>query len=83
MLKRQGYDQSCDVWSMGVLLYAMLSGQTPFATGPNDTPQQILTRVGHGHFTMDGPQWENVSESAKVRGREGERETLERVRKKS
>ena len=27
MLKKQGYDAACDVWSLGVLLFTMLAGQ--------------------------------------------------------
>jgi len=26
VLKRQGYDAACDIWSLGVLLFTMLSG---------------------------------------------------------
>jgi len=79
VLKKQGYDKACDVWSLGILLYAMLSGyamaitenvifvsrKTPFATTPNDTPSQILARVGEGRIDLMTGNWGEVSAGAK------------------
>lgn len=53
VLKRQGYDQLCDIWSLGVLLYITLSGRTPFASTPNDEPETILKRIGSGQIDLD------------------------------
>ncbi|NXN97630.1 KS6A2 kinase, partial [Rhinopomastus cyanomelas] len=65
VLKRQGYDAACDVWSLGILLYTMLAGFTPFANGPDDTPEEILARIGSGKYALAGGNWDSVSDTAK------------------
>ncbi|XP_060230313.1 ribosomal protein S6 kinase alpha-6 isoform X2 [Meriones unguiculatus] len=61
----EGYDAACDIWSLGVLFYTMLAGYTPFSNGPNDTPEEILLRIGNGKFSLSGGNWDNISDEAK------------------
>lgn len=65
VLKRQGYDAACDVWSLGVLLYIMLSGTTPYATTGGDDPNAILKRIGEGRLDFEPSNWRSVSAPAK------------------
>ena len=56
------YGLSCDVWSIGVIVYMLLSGAPPF-DGHND--KAIMAQVRSGKFAFHGKLWETVSENAK------------------
>ncbi|KAK6589771.1 calmodulin-domain kinase 1 [Cryptosporidium xiaoi] len=59
---RGTYDEKCDIWSAGVILYILLSGTPPFY-GKNE--YDILKRVETGKYAFDLPQWRSVSDDAK------------------
>ncbi|KAG8583128.1 hypothetical protein GDO81_008290 [Engystomops pustulosus] len=65
VLKRQGYDAACDIWSLGILLYTMIAGFTPFANGSEDSPEEILGKIGNGKYALSGGNWDSVSDAAK------------------
>jgi calcium-dependent protein kinase len=48
---KKNYDEKCDLWSIGVILYILLCGYPPF-NGAND--KQIIEAVLKGKFTLDG-----------------------------
>ena len=58
----QKYNQKIDVWSMGVVLYIMLSGKVPF---PGRTEPEIIHNVIKGVFHFNHPAFEFVSEECK------------------
>ena len=57
----EGYNERCDMWSVGVVVYILLGGYAPFE-GPPDELAQFIIR---GDYEFHDKYWADISESAK------------------
>lgn len=62
---RRCHSERSDVWSCGVLAFALLSGKTPFGGCDGGNIQAVRSNILSGTFSFEDEVWKSVSESAK------------------
>merc|ERR1712038_494606 len=66
VLGPERYDKSCDIWSLGVIMYILLCGFPPFYSnhGLAISPG-MKQRIRSGRYEFPNPEWAQVSKDAK------------------
>ena len=62
VLKKEPYGMSCDLWSLGCICYALMSGSLPF---DDDSQKETIQQTINRPLEFDLPCWNRVSQSCK------------------
>jgi len=61
-LKKKPYDESADMWSLGIIIYLLIGGTMPFV---GRTQQELFHAIIEGKYSFPDEYWHNVSPAAK------------------
>lgn len=61
---KKNYNEKCDLWSCGVIMYILLSGEPPF-NDPKADNEAIMKKVEKGKYDVSKGIWKTVSKEAK------------------
>ena len=56
------YDEKCDIWACGVIIYILLAGYTPFS---GNTDKEVYNLITNLKYDFDKERWKNISKYAK------------------
>lgn len=61
---KKNYNEKCDLWSCGVIMYILLSGEPPFNDQKADN-EAIMKKVEKGKYDVSKGVWKTISKEAK------------------
>ena len=59
---KNNYNEKCDIWSCGVIMYTLLSNNKPF-DGKNE--DEIISKIEKGEFDLKSQPFDKISDNAK------------------
>lgn len=62
IINQEQYGEKVDCWSIGVIIYLLLSGYPPFMDENND---KLFEKIKGGAFTFPAKDWDDISPEAK------------------
>jgi len=58
---QESYTSQCDLWSLGIIAFALLSGYMPF----NGTDDEQFNAINAGRYSWKEDRWQHISEAGK------------------